>query len=258
MEDSTPPALARHSTARRRFGLTTGRWAAPIGSLSQTPTAYYGDRPVAGRDAFSTPETADRRMVWVDAVGGFLLCLGDEVAIGQPDGGDKGAAEPTVGVLAGLSRRHAVITRQGGVHVLDPLGPVALDGRPLSGPTVLPTTAMLKLGDRVEMRFSRPHALSATARLEMLSGHRTSPACDAIVLMAESCVLGPKETSHIRCPGWSGEAILTRSGGEISCRANVPLAVSGVRATGPVRAAPGARIEGQDFSFSVELAVESG
>ena len=43
------------------------------------------------------------------------------------------------------------------------------------------------------------HVLSASARLEMVSRHRTQPHVDGILLMAESCVLGPKWQNHVVC-----------------------------------------------------------
>ena len=55
-----------------------------------------------------------RFVSWIDEVGGFLICLGDEVLLGQPSG-TNGADIP---LLADLSRRHAFIRREGEAYVL--------------------------------------------------------------------------------------------------------------------------------------------
>ena len=56
----------------------------------------------------------------------------------------------------------------------------------------------------------RAHPLSLTARLDFLSRHRTQPPADAVLLLADSCVLGPKPHSHIVCRDWTREVILFR------------------------------------------------
>lgn len=193
---------------------------------------------------------ADRRMLWIDAVGGYLICLDDEVVIGQPSGG----AAPGLPILADLSRRHAVVRREGGGYVLDPVGPTRLDGKEITAATALGDAHLIELGPSVRVRFSKPHALSATARLDVQSAHKTAPSADAVLLMADTCVLGPKKHSHVRCPDWKGDVVLFRQKSELRCRSAQPLLVDGREAgEAPAVDAP-SRIEGQDFSMSVELA----
>ena len=81
--------------------------------------------------------------------------------LGQPSSGDRIA----VPILADLSRRHAVIRRDAGAYVLEPLQHTRVDGREVSTPFVLSNNHLIQLGDNVRIRFERPHALSATARL---------------------------------------------------------------------------------------------
>src|SRR5262249_4801783 len=83
-------------------------------------TVPIGDRPPNG-------------LLWVDAVGGFLVCLDEQVVLGQPSSGNSIA----VPILADLSRRHAVIRRDAGAYVLEPVQRVRIDGRDISGPVVL-------------------------------------------------------------------------------------------------------------------------
>jgi hypothetical protein len=196
------------------------------------------------------PETgANRRMIaWVDAVGGYLICLGDQVILGQPAPG--GGAD--VPILADLSRRHAAIRRDGESYTLVPLQATKLNGRTLDCPAPLSDGAEIELGDGVRLRFRRPHPLSATAVLEFVSQHRTRPKVDGVVLMAQTCVFSPRQSSHVRCRDWAGDVILFRDGKNLACRANNSLTIDGQRyeARGPV--AENSRIQGADFAITLE------
>lgn len=199
-------------------------------------------------DTMSGSEAPNRFMLWVDAVGGFLVCLDDEVVLGQPTPGSAIA----VPLCADLSRRHAVMRRHQGTYTLDPLGEVKVDGRLLTGPMVLGNRHEIELGSAVRLEFTRPHALSATARLTPLSGHRTEPRADAVLLMADSCLLGPKSHSHIACRRWQGDVMLFRQAGHLHCRSTMEMTVDGAKADGPTPLESGARLEGEEFAISLE------
>lgn len=199
-------------------------------------------------DTMSASVAPNRKMMWVDAVGGFLVCADDEIVIGQPTPGSNIALP----ILADLSRRHAILRREGGAYTLDPLAPVKVDGRELSGPTVLGAEHEIELGSAVRLQFVRPHALSSTVRITIISGHRTQPRADSILLMADSCVLGPKPHCHVRCKRWPGDVILFHQRGDTYCRATHPIVVDGVAVDGPARIECGSRLEGEDFALSIE------
>src|SRR5439155_7594238 len=127
-----------------------------------------------------------RFVLWIDAVGGYLVCLSDDVYIGQASPG----ANVDVAIQADISRRHAKIRREGEGYILDPLHQkVKVDGKPVASPMLLSDGDEIELGDKVRLRFRKPHVLSASARLEMVSRHRLQPHVDGVLLMAESCVL---------------------------------------------------------------------
>jgi hypothetical protein len=86
----------------------------------------------------------------------------------------------------------------------------------------------------------------------MLSPHRTQPGADAVILMAESCVLGPKWQNHVVCRDWNGDVVLYRSDHNIMCRAMESIEIDGRLhdGRGPVR--PGSHVLGTDFSLSLE------
>jgi hypothetical protein len=199
-------------------------------------------------DTVTGNERPRRALLWIDAVGGFLVCLDDCVVLGQPSPGDTIA----VPILADLSRRHAAIRRDGGAYVLEPIHAVSVDGRPVSTPVVLADNQLIQLGDSVKLRFTRPHALSSTARLVLESHHKTTPSVDAMLMMADSCVLGPNRHCHVRCPDWRQDVVVYRQNDRILCRTEGQLVVDGVAANGASEIVSGQRVEGEEFSFTWE------
>jgi hypothetical protein len=198
------------------------------------------DRDAAGSQRF---------MLWIDAVGGYLFCLGDSIVLGQSASG----RQADVPIQADISRRHAQISRLHDGYVVEPLsGHVLVNGRSIHEAVLLSDGAEIALGSSVRLRFCKAHALSSSARLEMISGHRTVPQSDAVILMAESCVLGPKRQNHVVCRDWAGDVVLYRSDERLMCRAVEPIEVDGRRIEGRAAIGPGNRVAGSDFSFSVE------
>lgn len=189
-----------------------------------------------------------RQVAWIDGVGGYLICLDDEVTIGQP------SAPPSVDIpiLADLSRRHASLRRDGESYVLTPIHRVSVDGSRLTGPTVLSNGALIEVGDTVRIRFRQPHALSATAVLSLESPHRTEPAVDGIVLMSDSCILGPQGHSHVCCRDWTDELVFFRRGDGLTFRTSATVEVDGQPAD-PQALLPGnCRLEAENFAMSLE------
>ncbi len=190
----------------------------------------------------------DRFLLWIDGVGGYLVCRDDVLMIGQAVPGSRAA----IPLLGDLSRQHAVLERLGDRYLLRPLETTRVDGRPVNGPTPLSDGAVLDLGRTVRLRFRQPHALSASARLEFLSPHQTVPRVDAVVLMAESCLLGNSANNHVVCRDWKHDLVLFRKNGDLACRAAVPFEVNGIECSGATKLPIPSRVVGTDFSFSLE------
>lgn len=217
----------------------TGRRSTRGGSRSNE------DDTVAGK------ENPQRSLLWIDAVGGFLVCHDENVVLGQPSPGNVVA----VPILADISRRHAVIRRDAGAYVLEPLQKTLVNGREIKAPHVLADNHVIQLGDNVRIQFSRPHALSATARLVMQSHHKTHPSVDAVLLMADSCVMGPSSHCHIRCREWKHDLVVYRQDDRMYCRAEKAFTIDGFPASGSGQIASGVRIEGEEFAFTWETIV---
>ncbi len=190
-----------------------------------------------------------RYFLWVDAVGGFLVCLADQVIVGQAVPG----ATVDIPILGDLSRRHATLRRQGEDYVIEPNSPVRVDGRTIDRAAALADGDEIELGHSVRLRFRQPHALSATARLDFLSNHRTQPSADAILLMADSCILGPAPGNHVVCRDWGVDVVLFRSSaGQLGCRAGLDLSIDGRDYPGQGPVTGNSRISGSDFALRLE------
>ena len=189
-----------------------------------------------------------RYTLWVDGVGGYLVCLSDEITLGQARPGTT----VDVPIMADLSRKHAVIRRGGEGYWVEPLHLVRVNGRAAQAKTMLNDGDELELGSGVRIRFRRPHALSASARLEFISPHRTQPSADGVLLMAESCVLGPNWRNHVVCRDWSGDVVLYRHEDNLHCRAMESIEIDGELCDGRGRLTGNSHVVGSDFSMSLE------
>jgi len=207
-------------------------------------TRFHGLTAMGLRNA----EHTDRFMLWVDAVGGFWVCLADEVTLGQP----VRYSAIDVPILADISGRHGRIRRDAEGYLIEAFREIRLDGRPVRRSGWLTDGSKITLGEGVRMSFRRPHALSATARLDFLSHHRTQPSADAVLLMADSCILGPKPQCHVICRDWPGEAIVYRHGGQLYCRAPGDIEIDGVhyKDHGPLKM--DSHVAGEGFSMNLE------
>lgn len=245
-------SLAQH--VRRRAWAHVG---APItdscAAVATSPgngAARRGDAqsPLADERSLSPRTPGTRFLLWIDGVGGYFVCLGDEVLLGQ--------AQPLqhidVPIQADLSRRHAIIARKGDGYVIQPMHSTRVNSRSIRDTTLLSDGDEIQLGGNVRWRFRQPHALSASARLEFLSHHRTSPKSDGVLLMAESCVLGNKRQNHVVCPQWEGDVVLYRRDGDLYCRAIGPMEIDGQTCEGGGRLSLNSHISGSDFSMSLE------
>ena len=127
-----------------------------------------------------------RFLLWVDAVGGYLVCLDDRIVLGRA-GPDSHADIPLMG---DLSRNHATLVRNGEGYLLQAHHASFVNGKPVVDQAVLHDGDVIRLGSTVELEFRQPSPVSATARLSIVSRHRLPLAVDGVLLMAETCIVG--------------------------------------------------------------------
>lgn len=193
-------------------------------------------------------------MLWIDGVGGYLVCSADRVVIGHATG-----ERVDLPLLAEVSPRHATIRRHGDAYLLErygtSAGPVRLDGRPVGVAQVLHDGGMIELGGGdhlVRLRFTQRHPWSASARLDFLSRHRTSPWCDSVLLLADTLILGPGRSSHVRCPDWERDVMLVRQQERLNMSYRGHYTVNGRAVEGATALGEEARVGGDRWSFAVE------
>ena len=196
----------------------------------------------------STNEHLARFMIWVDGVGGYLVCCDKENSIGQA----TEDSEVSIPISGDIHRSHASILSDADAHLLHPIGPVSVDGRPLKHPTVLKDRQTFMMGGSVALGYRKPHPWSSSAVIRFESGNRTFPWSDAVIIAGDTVVLGPNAQSHIRCTRWEQEVFLLRREGRWYCRSFADFSIDGeaIKLEGGIHGK--SRIEGRDFSFSIE------
>lgn len=164
-----------------------------------------------------------RFMLWIDGVGGYLVCPGPVVTAGSY------VEQPGVEISlqADLRRRHLRIERNQEKYVLIPLGPTRVNGKAIRQPTSLTSGSRLELPGQVCWQFSQTHPLSSSARLDYCSPHRTVPSSDGILLLADTLIIGPHRCNHVYCPDWPSDLILFRRQDQLFLRSELPLRVDG-------------------------------
>lgn len=222
--------------------------------MKQQPTALTRSTQVVTnetrkQDLLSASSAGtQRRILWIDGVGGFLLVESDEVSIGQAVSGSTA----DVCIVGDLSRQAAVLRRNAGDYLLQPFQNTVVNGVGVDRPQLLQGEATIQFGSRVKLRFCKSSPLSATARLDLLSLHRFKPHVNGVLLLSDSCIVGPNPGSHVVCPTWSTELLLFRHGNGWFFRSLQLVNVDGQPMQGQIPLVAGMRMDGEDFSLSIE------
>jgi hypothetical protein len=189
----------------------------------------------------------DRFLLWIDGVGGFLVCLNNRVTLGQatPD------AVVDVPFYADLSRVHANLTRDGGNYLVEASRAIQVNGQNAER-VVLQPGDRLTLGGSCQLQFTQPVPVSATARLDIVSGHRLSLAVDAVLLMADTLVMGPGTQVHIRVPDMKQSVVLFRQKENLGLRCPGPFTANGMRCQDRGDLGPTSKVVLEECSFALE------
>lgn len=238
LAEQTLALAPNHGEARKA---RTQAWKAIM------PTTVVVARPAKPEPRAPLPEPSKRFLLWIDGVGGYLVCLANRVSIGQalPD------ALVDVPVFADVSRRHATVTRDTEGYLLEAARPVQVNGRPTE-------RALLRSGDRVtlgsccQFQFHQPVPISTSARLDLVSGHRLRLAVDAVLLMADTLVLGPGSQAHVAMPDLAEPVILFRTKDGLGIRCPGKITVDGHSYHQRADLAPTASVSGDEFTLALE------
>ena len=215
--------------------------------------------PTPKTDSKGNQSSTDRYIAWIDGVGAWLILTGSSVSIGRVNGNvsplvkaSSSEQEADIALVANLSRYHAGIKRVDENYVLKPDSTVRIQGRPISYETVLPDNCEVTLGESVRLSFSIPTPLSATARVTFASEHRPRTSVDGVILMAETCLLGPSANDHIHCRNWSETIVLVKTPAGIVVKSKQELQIGARRARTCDVVSNGHVVNGDNFRFRLE------
>jgi len=187
-------------------------------------------------------------LLWVDGVGGYLVSRSASVTVGLA----SPAAQVDIPIFGDLKKEHARFVRDGESYLLDPINDCDVNKRVVDSTTLINHEDEIRIGGTF-FKFHKPHVLSASARLDFLGRHRMSPQVDAVLLMAESCVLGPNWHNHVVCRDWAADVVLYQQGRSLFCRSKAPFTINSFPCDGKGELGGLSHVEGEDFSFSVEM-----
>jgi FHA domain len=225
------------------------------GETGQPAREHPGTRPpiasparaaAAARSSNRGPH--GRFLLWADSIGGYLVCLDDEVILGRA-GPDTLADVP---LLGDVSRQHATLIRNGDGYIVRSNKPTFVNGQRVLTASVLRDGDVIRLGSTLELGFRQPSPVSSTARLEILSRHRLPLAVEGVILMAETCIVGPSSQAHISAPELNDPVVLYRQGSSLWCRAPGSFEVDGRACISRAPLTLQSSVLGEGFSFSLE------
>jgi hypothetical protein len=235
-------AAPEHTEARKVRGLA---WQAlEPGRVADRPTVQH--QPTLPAELADSPL---RYLLWIDGVGGYLICPGSRILIGQA------TLEATVDVplFADVSRLHASITRDAEGYLLQALRPVQVNGKMVDQALLQPNDR-LTLGGSCQLQFRLPSPLSHSARLDLVSGHRLPVAVEAVLLMADTLLLGPDTQAHVALPEVQKPVVLFRHRDGLGIRYAGKLTVNGQACQERALLNAPASVTGDDFAFALEPA----
>ena len=206
-----------------------------------------GTRQVIQESTMKPVTDTNRFVLWVDAVGGYLVCLNDVITLGQAVQG----SQVDIPLVADVSRKHAKIRRINDQYILEPISPVWIQGVETTNVTPLNHGDHIQLGS-VQLLYTKPHPLSATARLDFTNRHGTNPRTDGILLMGDSLIVGNRQHDHVVNPYDDHQIVLYRCPEGLRCRSDQPLQIDEQEETNEGTVYLGSRIKSELISLGLE------
>jgi hypothetical protein len=232
--------LRPYGNGKRCEGRTKQRSVSRVHTVSLEPTIHEIPRSL---------EPATQYLLWIDGVGGFLVCLSHRVTLGQanPD------SVVDIPLLADVSRHHATLQRDPEGYFLEAIRKVQVNGQPTEK-VLLHSSDRVTLGSSCQMQFWQPVPVSASARLELVSGHRFLHPVDGVLLMADTLLIGPGPQAHVIVQDMPGPLVLYRNKASLAVRWSGNLVIDGQDHQGKGPLAAGSTLQTEHLTLALERA----
>src|SRR6185437_9671257 len=136
--------------------------------------------------------------------------------------------------------------------VLEAMRPIQVNAREVTR-TLLQSGDRVTLGASCQLQFHLPVPISTTARLNLVSGHGLPLSVEAILLMADTLVLGEGPQVHITVPDLKQPLVLFRQKDTLGIRHSGKLSINGHKRGERLRLGdPDATVSGENISFAIE------
>ena len=175
------------------------------------------------------------------------MCLSHRVTLGQ----SQVDTPVDIALIADVSRHHATIQRDPEGYFLEAARKVQINGQTIEK-TLLRSGDRITLGNSCQVQFWQPVPVSTSARLDMVSGHRFAEPVQAVILMADTLVIGPATQSHVMVPDMTQPLILfrTKSGLAAHWAGNLTINGQTFQERGPLE--PGTTLVTEQISLALE------
>ncbi len=185
--------------------------------------------------------------LWIDGVGGYLVSLSHRITLGKA----IADAKVDVPLIADVSRHHATIQRDPEGYFLEAIRKVQVNGSAINK-TLLRSGDRITLGGSCQLQFWQPVPVSTSARLDLVSGHRFAQPVQAVLLMADTLVIGPSPQSHVQVADMTQPLILYRGKSGLAARwaGNVQIGEKTYQGRGPLD--PGETLTTEQISLALE------
>jgi FHA domain len=185
--------------------------------------------------------------LWIDGVGGYLVLLSHRVTLGQAN-----VETPVdIALIADVSRHHATIQRDPEGYFLEASRKVQVNAQPVEK-TLLRSADRITLGNSCQLQFWQSVPVSTSAKLDVVSGHRFAEPVQAVLLMADTLVIGPSEQSHIQVPDMTQSLILFRGKSGLAARWPGTLVIDGRPYKERGSLDPGATLINEQITLALE------
>lgn len=226
-------------------------------ALTETQAFRSSPTPTDSLSSVGMPAAADstapvkRFYLWIDGVGGYLVCLANQLTLGQSSL-ESGPVD--VPLQADVSRFHASLKRDEEAYIFESSQPILLNGKNMDRQAVLKSGDTMRLNPTCDMRFQLPVPGCASARLEFPGTRRLPMGVDAVLLMADMLVLGAGEKVHVSMPDLEQPIKLFRQKDRIGIQWPGDFQVEGQKASGKALLPQQGSVTSASFALAIEPA----